>query len=44
MSQENNLSTYPEGWNEVIKSMDFLPDDETRNQFLSIFVTVLIMM
>ncbi|MFZ7120143.1 MAG: hypothetical protein ACOWWH_04255 [Eubacteriaceae bacterium] len=42
MSQEINISTFPEGWNEVIKNMVFLPDDKTRNEFLAMFVTVLI--
>lgn len=43
MSQEVNISTFPEGWNEVIKSMDFLPDDKSRNEFLSGLVMVLLM-
>jgi uncharacterized protein YjeT (DUF2065 family) len=32
----NDLFTYPEGWNKMIKELDFLPDDDkARNEFLA---------
>ncbi|KLU60728.1 hypothetical protein CEB3_c31110 [Peptococcaceae bacterium CEB3] len=34
MSNEISISTYPEGWNEVIKTLSFLPDEKARNEFL----------
>ncbi|MFZ7119642.1 MAG: hypothetical protein ACOWWH_01650 [Eubacteriaceae bacterium] len=43
MNKEVNISTFPEGWNEVIKSMDFLPDDKSKNEFLGGLVMVLLM-
>lgn len=44
MSQEINISSYPEGYNEVLKLFSFVPDEETRNVLLAGLVQILIMM
>ena len=37
-----NMIEYPEGFNEALKALDFLPeDDETRAGFLTVIVNIL---
>ena len=38
---ENNLFTYPKGWNEMLAALDFLPD-EAREAFLKGLVQSLV--
>jgi hypothetical protein len=35
MNKQVDITTYPEGWNEVLKMLTFLPDDEARSEFLA---------
>lgn len=40
----DDLFTYPEGWKEILKDLDFLPDDEAvRSEFLKSFMTLCFM-
>ncbi|KPU43846.1 hypothetical protein OXPF_25510 [Oxobacter pfennigii] len=44
MNDDVKLNTWPEGWNEVIKTLTFLPDDKSRNEFLAAMVVFLAQM
>lgn len=44
MNKEIDITTFPEGWNEVLKTLTFLPDDEARNEFLATLVLLLAQM
>jgi len=32
--KDMDITAYPEGWNEVLKMLTFLPDEKARNEFL----------
>ena len=41
MDNKFKINTYPEGWNEIIKTLTFLPDDKSKNEFLAAMVLFL---